>query len=299
VKEVASKYNVDLWVGFSGFEGLGPQRRLLVWYPDFQFLHLPEVFSEQEINDRSRQWKYVAQRADGILVISKSVANDALKSDPEVAQKLSVCGFPPVFPGSILTTSPEETRQKYDLPERFFLVCNQFFKHKNHITVLQALKQLRDSQDEVPVVAFTGRPHDYRNPDAFSELLRFVQVHKLHHYCRFLGVTPREEQIALIRAAKAVIHPSAFEGRGAIVEEAHVLGANLICSDLPVHRELRAPGTLFFPVGDVAALASLMKEPFQRSSKTIEQIAEESKELAVAYGRELMDVFNNVIGRHN
>lgn len=297
VKDVAAKYKVDLWVGFSGFEGLGPQRLLLVWYPDFQFRHLPDVFSEQEIIDRNRQWKYVAERADGILVISEAVANDALKEDSHVAAKLKVCAFPPVLPMSVLTASPDETRRKYDLPQDFFLVCNQFFKHKNHITVLQSLKQLQDSDHPPPVVAFTGRPHDYRNPDFFSELLQFVQVHRLHQYCRFLGVLPRHEQLALIRAATAVIHPSQFEGRGAIVEEAHVLGTQVICSDLPVHRELRAPGTLFFPIGDVSALAVLMKKDLRRSEKSAEEIAEESKRMCVVYGHELIDVFNGLIKR--
>ena len=295
VKKIAAQYKVDLWVGFSGFEGLGPQRLLLVWYPDFQFRHLPEVFSEQEILDRSRQWKYVAQRADGILTISQAVANDALESDPQVEEKLFVCGFPPVFPRSILGASPDETRKKYDLPAQFFLVCNQFFKHKNHLTVLEALRQLRDEGHSVPVVAFTGRPHDYRNVDAFSDLLQFVHVNRLHQYCRFLGVLPREEQIALIRASQAVIHPSKFEGRGAIVEEAFVLGTQVICSDLPVHRELRAPGTLFFPVGDVAEVTRLMKGDYKPSAKTVDEIANESKRWATAYGEELMNVCSGLV----
>ena len=32
ITELALGRNVDLWIGFSGFEGLGPQRPLLVWY---------------------------------------------------------------------------------------------------------------------------------------------------------------------------------------------------------------------------------------------------------------------------
>lgn len=295
IKKIAEQYKVDLWVGFSGFEGLGPQRLLLVWYPDFQFRHLPEVFSEQELLERSRQWKYVAQRADGILAISQAVASDALESDPQVEERLFVCGFPPVFPKSILGASPEQTRMKYDLPEEFFLVCNQFFKHKDHLIVLQALRQLLDNGQSIPVVAFTGRPHDYRNPNAFSDLLQFVNVHKLHQYCRFLGVVPREDQIALIRASQVVIHPSRFEGRGAIVEEAFVLGTQVICSDLPVHRELRAPGTLFFSVGDVAELARLMQGDFKPSNKTVAEIVADSERWATAYGEELMAVCNSLI----
>src|SRR5918912_1228944 len=75
--KVAREYGVDLWVGFAGFEGLGAHRPPLVWFPDFQFRHLPEMFSEAERRERERQWDYVARRADGVVAISRSVAADA------------------------------------------------------------------------------------------------------------------------------------------------------------------------------------------------------------------------------
>ncbi len=295
ITELARDRDVDLWIGFSGFEGLGPQRPLLVWYPDFQFRHFPDLFDSQEIQDRERQWNFVAARADGIIAISQAVAEDALATHPQVANKLYVCGFPPMFPLSKLAQNPNAVRQSYNLPERFFLVCNQFWQHKNHALVFSAMNYLKQNGAAPPIVAFTGLPQDYRRPDAFSNLQRFVNEHGLNEYCRFLGVIPRDEQIALIRAATAVIQPSKFEGRGAIVEEASLLGAQLLCSDLPVHRELHAPGALFFSVAGVEELAELMKKEYARSGKDEQTIAEESRRLARAYGEQLMTVFERVL----
>jgi len=288
--DVDSQYKIDLWVGFSGFEGLGAQRKLLVWYPDFQFRHFPEFFSTQELRDRERQWNYVASRADGIIAISGSVAADALHSHPNIKAKIHVCGFPPVFQETALQLDPQKVRERYHLPPRFFLICNQFWTHKNHALVLQALRSLRESGETPPVVAFTGRTHDYRNPDAFSELLQYVHAHDLNSVCRFLGVVQREEQIALIRAAEAVIHPSRFEGRGAIVEESYVLGTQVLCSDLPVHRELNAPGTLFFSVDGVEELAQLIMREYPHSLKSSASIAEDSRRLSFEYGERFMSV---------
>ena len=299
ITELALRCNVDLWVGFTGFEGLGPQRPLLVWYPDFQFRHFPELFGSQEIHDRERQWNFVAERADGIIAISQAVAEDALATHPQVANKLYVCGFPPIFPSTKLAQNPDAVRQRYHLPERFFLVCNQFWQHKNHALVFRALSYLKQNGDAPPVIAFTGLPHDYRHPDAFSNLLRFVNEHDLNDYCRFLGVIRRDEQIALIRAATAVIQPSRFEGRGAIVEEVSLLGTQLLCSDLPVHRELHAPGASLFSVDGVEELAELMKQEYTRSTKDEQTVAEESRHLARAYGEQLMTVCKRVLDSHN
>ncbi|MDX6383418.1 MAG: hypothetical protein QOK48_991 [Blastocatellia bacterium] len=286
----ATEHGINLWVGFSGFEGLGAHRPLLVWYPDFQWRHFPELFSSSEIAERDRQWNYVADRADGIVVISQSVADDALSSHPQLAPRLHVAGFPPVLGESVLGGDPEEVRKKYNLPDRFLLVCNQFWQHKNHALVLRALSQLKRYGKVPPVVAFTGHPHDYRNPDAFSQLLRLVQEEGLNEYCRFLGVLPRVEQLALLRASEAVIQPSRFEGRGAIGEEATLLGTQLLCSDLPVHRELNIPGAVFFPVDGLEELAGLMTRPYPRSQRTNADIAAESRRLAADYGRRFINV---------
>lgn len=295
ITDLALARNVDLWVGFSGFKGLGSLRPLIVWFPDFQFRHFPELFDSNELRDRERQWDFVAKRADAIIAISQSVASDAVASDPEVVDKVFVCGFPPIFTLESLKQNPDEIRRRYHLPERFFLVSNQFFQHKNHALVLHALKQLKETGAAPPVVAFTGLPHDYRQPQSFANLLRFVNENGLNEYCRFLGVIPRDEQIALIRAATAVIHPSKFEGRGAIVEEATLLGAPLLCSDLPVHRELHAPGALFFSPDSVEDLVALMKREYKASTKDAETIIAESQQLARTYGDQLMAVCERVL----
>jgi glycosyltransferase involved in cell wall biosynthesis len=297
ITALASSRKVDLWVGFSGFKGLGASRPLIVWFPDFQFRYFPELFSPEDVRDRERQWNFVATRADAIIAISESVAADAVAHHPQVVDKVFVCGFPPLLTLDNLKQDPETIRQKFHLPAEFFLVSNQFFQHKNHALVLRALKALKESGATPPVVAFTGLPHDYRRPQLFADLLRFVNEHGLNEYCRFLGMVPRDEQIALIRAASAVIHPSKFEGRGAIVEEATVLGAPLLCSDLPVHRELHAPEALFFSPESVDELVALMKRKFKPSTKETQTIMDESQGLARTYGDQLMAACEQVLDR--
>jgi glycosyltransferase involved in cell wall biosynthesis len=291
----AAAQEVDLWVAFGWFDGLGTHRPLLTCFPDFQFRYFPELFAAGEVRSHEEQWNFVARHAAGIMTISEATAADALKSDPQIKAKLYVCGFPPVFKPESLTLKPDEIRRKYSLPERFFLVCNQFWEHKNHLLVFDALHRLKRQGETPPVVAFTGRPYDHRRPDAFSKLLRFVHEHDLNECCRVLGVLPRAEQIALIRAAEAVVQPSKFEGRGAITEEACLVGTQLLCSDLPAHRELDLPGAIFFDVDDAAKLSELLRRSYPHSDKDATAIAAESLRLARTYGERVMKICENVI----
>jgi glycosyltransferase involved in cell wall biosynthesis len=298
LKKVAESWNVDLWIGFAGFDGLGAHRKLLVWQPDFQFRHLPELFDRKALEDLERQWSYVADRADGIIVISQSVADDALRSNPEIQDKLYVGGFTPTFTAEDIAASPCSVRSRYNLPDRFFLICNQFWKHKNHMLVLEAMKLILDSGGLPTPVVFTGRMHDFRHPDFFSEFLHFVHESGLRDYVIVLGVVARDEQVALIRSAVAVIQPSRFEGRGAISEEAAVLGAPLICSDLPVHRELDIPGAYFFNVDDRQALADLLQKDFHGEARENKVILCESRRRTRGYGECLLNVFASTIQSH-
>ena len=292
---IASEYGVDLWSAFAWFDELGSHRPLLIGYPDFQFRYFPNLFTPEEIQEREEQWRYVAAHAAGIVSISQATANDALKSDPQIEPRLHVCGFPPIFETKDLQKDPEEVRDRFSLPEKFFLVCNQFWEHKNHLLVLRALALLKRQGKTPPVVAFTGRPYDSRRPEFFSEVLRFVHEQDLNAYCRFLGVLPRDEQIALIRAAEAVIQPSKFEGRGAITEETCLVGTQLLCSDLPSHHEMNLPGAIFFDVEDVENLAELLQRQYPRVPMERSEIVAESQRRGLKYGEDIMAICRRVV----
>jgi glycosyltransferase involved in cell wall biosynthesis len=145
----------------------------------------------------------------------------------------------------------------------------------------------------VPVV-FTGRTEDLRCPNFFGEVLQFVQQNSLHEYVYFLGVVPRNEQIALIRSADAVIQPSRFEGRDVIGEESAVLGAQLLCSDLPVHRELDIPGAIFLDSDDVEGIAILMRRDYHKQQKRNSDIIADSQQRTLKYGERLCEILTRV-----
>lgn len=68
------------------------------------------------------------------------------------------------------------------------------------------------------------------------------------------GWTSDEELLAAYRAADVVVAPSRFEGFGLSPMEGLGMGARVVASDIPPHRELLDGMVRFFPPGDADAL---------------------------------------------
>jgi glycosyltransferase involved in cell wall biosynthesis len=140
------------------------------------------------------------------------------------------------------------------------LVVNQFWAHKNHIQVVEAMGWLaRDRR--CPQVVMIGQPSDNRDPTgkALSHLLRRVAELKLEGRVKLLGFVAAAERDALLRSCKALIQPSRCEGRNTSVEDAKALGRPVIASDIPVHREQSPAAFGFAAPDDAEGLAALME----------------------------------------
>jgi glycosyltransferase involved in cell wall biosynthesis len=149
-------------------------------------------------------------------------------------------------------------RKKFDLEGDYFICSNQFWAHKNHLTVLKALKKMIQSRKGVSVI-FTGKPYDNRNPDYYPSLVSWIKDQGLEGSARFIGFIERKEQLTLMKNSLAVIQPSLFEGWSTVVEDAKALGVPILVSDIPVHREQLPDGyPFFFRAEDDNSLAGLM-----------------------------------------
>ena len=232
---------------------------LLFFVPDFQHRHLLHANDETTRAAFDGYFRAQGAVASRIHVTSESVMRDLRQFMPELAEKTRV-----VFPCSVATPAwtardPRAVIREYGIPDRYFVVSNQVSAHKNHRTIVHALRLLRDRGVETTVVC-TGRRADYRDPASFPRLEAEIAAHGLTARMLFLGVVPRADQMAIMRGAIAVVQPSEFEGWGAAVAEAKTLGKPLIASDLPVHHEHHHPRATFVQTLDVEGWAKAMSE---------------------------------------
>jgi len=217
----------------------------IAWLPDFQHRRLPGIFSVGDWLRREIGFRAQIASARAIMLSSESSRVECGKYYPGSRERIRVVPFAAELPPEAQSLSIAEVTSKYDLPVEFFYLPNQFWMHKNHQVIIDALKVLQ-GRGVGAVVAASGALADYRDPELLQRLESRVAELGLGRQFRFLGLIPRDEVYALIRGAVAVVNPSFSEGWSTSVEEARSLGAQLVLSDIPVHREQTGGRALFF-----------------------------------------------------
>lgn len=238
------------------------------WIPDFQHLYLPDMFSAEELKERDDTFKTIVQKATLVILSSNDALNDYKKFAPEYTGKARVLNFVSYINPKIydLTDKKSDTiKAELDLPKKYFYVPNQFWKHKNHITVLKAIAHLKKQGIEIKVV-FSGHKNDYRDNRFYDEIVKFIEKNNIAENVKILGVVKLEEVYYLMRNCISIINPSLFEGWSTTVEEAKSLGKNIILSDLNVHREQNPPNALYFSALDHVGLAEILKDKWENGS---------------------------------
>jgi glycosyltransferase involved in cell wall biosynthesis len=257
--ETARKNNVEVLLPLLSIPENAAKLKTVGWIPDFQHVHLPDYFSEADRRARDLRFRLLAERASLVMLTSQDALEDFVAFAPDHAHKARVISFPAFLSTKSMADDPHVTVKNFNLPEKFALVANQFWRHKNHQMVIEAVAQLRQKNIRVPVV-MTGLPADYRDPNnqIFSQILQAIARAGLGEQVVLLGLVSDEELLALMRAAAVIIQPSRFEGWSTIVQNTKALGRPLICSDIAAHRE-QAPSSLgFFPCDRADALAEIL-----------------------------------------
>jgi glycosyltransferase involved in cell wall biosynthesis len=258
----------------------------LPWIPDLQHFHLPEYFSTAERAQRTELYRRISEAAPVAVVSSETAARELEERFAAFRGKLRVLRFTTVPRPEWDTVDPERVAQRYGVARPYFLLPNQFWVHKNHLLAFEAMRRLRAEGIDMPLVC-TGLAEDYRHPDHPRRLREFVERNRLADRVIMLGVVSREEYVALLRGAAAVLQPSRFEGWSSAVEDARAFGKRLVVTDLPSHREQGAEGARYVSPDDPDAFAAAMREALEETNAR-----EEADALAVqrwrvaAYARE-------------
>lgn len=230
----------------------------VAWIPDFQHRYLRQLF------DFKAYWKreigFRAQILSGrqVMLSSEDARQDCERFYPSTQGRTHVVRFAVPAANAIDAEAARSVADTYGLPATFFFLPNQFWKHKNHECVIQALRILKARGREV-VVAVSGKQADPRDPTHFQRLHQLVKSNGLEENFRLLGLIPHSHIPALMRSCAALINPSTFEGWSTTVEEAKAMGAPMILSALRVHREQREDA-LFFDADSPEQLSRILDE---------------------------------------
>lgn len=255
------------------------------WIPDFQHIHLPQMFSKKEIENRDKSFIQIIKESDVVVLSSFDALKDLRKFSSEYQNKARVLQFvsqPNSRYFELNENDKNNVLKKYDIKDEFFYMPNQFWKHKNHMTVFTAINELKKDGIQICIVC-TGHLADYRNKTYIDEIKNFIKINNLEKNIKLLGLVEYEDVFALIKFSKAVINPSLFEGWSSTVEECKSVGKNMILSDLDVHKE-QYPNATFFERNSVESLKNILKNYKKENiDSNIESLEIRTKKFADTY----------------
>ena len=258
--------------------------RAISWIPDFQHENLKNMFPDYEVENRIHERKNIVDKNLPLVLSSNDALYDFNRfytADKKNVYVMHFVSFIEPVIKSIKANYEEKVLEKFNLlKKRYVYIANQFWKHKNHIVVLKAIKKI--IADTNLYFVFSGKLSDYRNPDYIEEIKQIITELEKTNRLFNLGFLDRKEQIIVMKNCDFLIQPSLFEGWGTVVEDAKVLDKYVLLSDISIHREQMNEKCRLFPVNDVDALGKMILE-------------EEKKEHISNINEGLLEMRNNAL----
>lgn len=249
-ESIAAMFHCGYLSGSTKVRGIG-------WIPDFQHREWPQFFSQRERVQRDEFFERLAERSTVVVLSSATMLDQFQRYYPKHASKGRIYRF-----CALKRTIGKETEAWADTVAAdgpFFLVANQFWAHKNHGLILDALDHARKKCPGIRVIA-TGAQTDYRFPNYFSEFRSRISTLGLEKNFLTLGDLSHEHVLALMKRCRAVINASFCEGWSTAVEEARILGVRCLLSRIPVHIEQGPDGTELFDPSSPEELSRLLED---------------------------------------
>ncbi|SNS27896.1 glycosyltransferase family 4 protein [Sphingopyxis indica] len=259
-------HSIDVVFEASGYVG-NIEQPVVSWLPDFQHRHLPQLFSRTAWLAREMRFRKVIAGRRFLILSSDDARKDMEKFYPPFRGSLHVIPFAIDLEMRPTEEDVSRVRAQWGLTDDYVFLPNQFWAHKNHRLVIEALDSMVQKEVKVVSTGSSGAPENTRRVE---ELQTMVRDRGLEANFQFLGNVPYAEILALNRGATALINPSMFEGWSTTVEESKALGTPLLLSDLGVHFEQAGDNAHYFGRADAkdcaAKLAGAARNPPVRNA---------------------------------
>lgn len=242
IKKDLKKLSIALYHGLSHEIPIGIQRtniRSIVTIHDLIFERYPKQLGYIDAHIHHLKAKNACIHANKIIAASHQTKKDIVDFYSILPNKIEVCyqSCNPIFTQTAPKATIAALKQRYYLPQQYFLYVGSIIERKNLLNVCKAMQQLGD-KTPMPLVV-VGQGNKYK-----QKVQTFVAKHKLENKIIFLSENPVAMQDAafctaqnfpaLYQGAMAVIYPSIFEGFGIPVLEAlwsrsPVITSNISC----------------------------------------------------------------------
>jgi glycosyltransferase involved in cell wall biosynthesis len=218
---ILSPYNLDITIPYV----------FTVWDLGHRMLPcFPEVSTEGWIwDDREALYQKMLYRATYIITGNEIGKMEILNNYTVNPEKIHVIHFP--VP-SFCFDNTERLLKKEKIKTPFIFYPAQFWAHKNHVAVIEAVAWLRDVKNIVIYCYFAGSDHGNE-----KYIRNIIKKYKLEEQVFILDFVEREMLVYLYQNALAMTFMSLMGPNNLQPLEAAALGCPLIISNIPGHLE--------------------------------------------------------------
>lgn len=261
---VLKKFKIEIVFTFSELQKTN-FFKIIFWLPDLQFLHFPEFFSASQRQSNLMMIKYMYNQSDRVILSSNSAYEDLKNLINKRLRNVAILNFvsQQKFDLDKDIKNLNYLQKKYNFKKSYFFLPNQFWKHKNHITVFEAMR-IVNTEDFILICSGETSDHRFKNDNYMRSLRDFIISKKLNKRIKILGLIPYTDVISLMKHSVAVINPSLFEGWSSSVEEAKSMNKEIILSNIKVHLEQNPEFGNFFNPNDTKELSKILLNTFKK-----------------------------------
>ncbi|SFC75071.1 glycosyltransferase [Butyrivibrio sp. YAB3001] len=232
------------------------------------------------------QYSRLLGKASYILTGNETGKKEILENYNVMADKIRIVPFPVTF----FCYGPEE-KPKLELPDKYFFYPAQFWPHKNHICIIEALELLRKENGIDAHVLFTGS--DKGNKQYVADMAKEHGVDDLVH---FGGFVTYEEMKYIYTHAEGMIFASVSGPNNIPPIEAVYLECPLIISDIPGHQEQMGEGIMYFngykPSELAAHMKKLLSDPSEKKAVIVRQQSIRNEIVNYSYSEQMAKILD-------
>jgi glycosyltransferase involved in cell wall biosynthesis len=247
-------------------QSFSSQKPTVLSMHDIQHVHYPRFFRWENRLSRTISYRLSAQHAHCLQASSEFIKTDLLTH--MFPRRVEVISEGVTIEDFVRRRDIAALRDRYNLPERFLFCPAQLWPHKNHLTILKALKEI-ETRDRITIpLVMTGGTFS-----AARSVFKFISEQGMNDV-RYLGKVPFEDIVALYQACDFLISASLYESSSLPILEAAAAGTPIIASRIPPHEELgrRLQLNLFSP-GSVGELVNVLLMLWDDKVKAVAQTA--------------------------
>ncbi len=256
----------------------------------------PELSDIGQFKKRELQIEQIKKHAYKIITNSPVVRKDLIRLYGIPAERVESVPCPPplYMHAKIEPDARIRVQQKYHIPDKFLFYPAQFWPHKNHRGLIEAMKILKDA-GLTPNLVLVGS-----NQPLWGEYERVQKLssqYGLEGQIHILGYVENEEMPVLYSMAEAMVMPTLF-GFTYPVFEAWLAGCPVIYSNDRTSREQAGDAALLVDPHNPADIADKIKRILEDKAlrkdliqKGLANAARNSSEKLTAKIRELFTTF--------